>query len=146
MLQTKVHPTHAQFRQVSVSRVGPPPSPPSEQRPNNPNPVINANVTAAAAAAVMMSTAETETAQTQYMLDKKKIGGPITPISNSILVKVRSVDATSGGGIILPEKVRMSCCCGVMVDRRDCVGAVGAVGAVRRGGVGVVVGGDDSNV
>lgn len=51
-----------------------------------------------------MSAAEAET--TQYTLDKKAIGGPLTPISNSILVRVRSKDATSGGGIILPEKVR----------------------------------------
>ena len=52
---------------------------------------------------VSMSTAETETAQ--YTLDKKPIGGPLTPIANSILVKVRSKDAASDGGIILPEKV-----------------------------------------
>ncbi|CAN0230373.1 unnamed protein product [Pylaiella littoralis] len=68
------------------------------------------------ASPLMMSTAETETAQTQYMLDKKKIGGPITPISNSILVKVRSVDATSGGGIILPEKSQTKPTEGVVVS------------------------------
>ena len=52
----------------------------------------------------------------QYTLDKKAIGGPLTPISNSILVKVRSKDVTSGGGIILPEKVSGACCsCGGML-------------------------------
>lgn len=48
----------------------------------------------------------TEAKKAEYTLDKKAIGGPLTPITNSILVKVRSKDAASDGGIILPEKVR----------------------------------------
>ncbi|CAM9665917.1 unnamed protein product [Scytosiphon promiscuus] len=60
-----------------------------------------------------MSTTETERAQ--YTLDKKAIGGPLTPIANSILVKVRSKDAASEGGIILPEKAQVKPTEGVVV-------------------------------
>lgn len=50
-----------------------------------------------------MATAEAETAQ--YTIDNKAIGGPLTPISNSILVRVQDKDATSMGGVIIPDKV-----------------------------------------
>lgn len=55
--------------------------------------------------AVAAGVSTTEVKSAQYTLDKKPIGGPLIPISNNILVKVRSKDATSEGGIILPEKV-----------------------------------------
>ncbi|CAM9757592.1 unnamed protein product [Discosporangium mesarthrocarpum] len=48
-----------------------------------------------------MVSMETETAT--YLLDGKAIGGPLTPISNSILVRVRDADKTTSSGIILPE-------------------------------------------
>ncbi|CAM9924197.1 unnamed protein product [Ectocarpus sp. 12 AP-2014] len=66
------------------------------------------------ASSLSISTAETETAQ--YLLDKKAIGGPLTPIANSILVKVRSKDVASQGGIILPEKAQVKPTEGVVIS------------------------------
>lgn len=61
------------------------------------------NLSNIAVRAGSMATAEAETAQ--YTIDNKAIGGPLTPISNSILVRVQDKDATSMGGVIIPDKV-----------------------------------------
>lgn len=53
---------------------------------------------------VRMSATETEKAQ--YTLDNKAIGGPLTPIASSILVRVRAKDQTTLGGVILPDKIQ----------------------------------------
>lgn len=49
--------------------------------------------------------ATTEVGTNQCTIDGKEIGGPLIPIFNSILVRVREKDAASMGGVIIPDKV-----------------------------------------
>jgi len=50
-----------------------------------------------------MSTVE-GTVNSQYMLDGKKIRGPITPLGNFVLVRTKDTLAATDGGILLPDQ------------------------------------------
>lgn len=53
---------------------------------------------------------------TAHMLDGQEIPGPLEPLANCILVKVKDAADVSAGGIVLPDQVRAGgglCLCGV---------------------------------
>lgn len=55
---------------------------------------------------VMMATCEGYKLGMSYSLEGRTIAGPVTPISNFVLIKVGETIATTKGGIVLPGQVR----------------------------------------
>ena len=41
------------------------------------------------------------------MLDGQEIRGPITPLGNFVLVRTKDTLSATGGGILLPDQVRL---------------------------------------
>lgn len=57
-----------------------------------------------ASGTVLSVSAVEETLKTQCTLDGKKIRGPITPLGNFVLVRVKDTLAATDGGILLPDQ------------------------------------------
>jgi hypothetical protein len=47
-----------------------------------------------------------------YTLDGQDIRGPITPLGNFVLVRIKDTLSSTSGGILLPDQVRTLCVTG----------------------------------